>query len=354
MEPLGGQRSPKHLLSLAKTVGESPPEEAVGCAQKSGLHPGGDREPVKGSEAAAEWLLGAQQAGAPAPPGATHPIWVRLLVADCCEPSWRCCQRGQPSCQGAEPAPRPRGQCPPPPPTRLQPSASGRRDGRLPSHEAPSWTELGCPRGTCPYRRPSLVLSPSPTANTKHLPQALLLGEPNKTPGCSSKKDRSGCPSGSAGMGVWKSGCRRNDGAPCPGYPGLPHRQSSTRTHLPPGSSGTRSPPPTCTAAPGSLTPAPLTSALTTQRPDGSCSSPLRPSRGSTLLRIKSTAFLRAAGTCVTCARRTAHPESPPAAPDSPARALCTGLASLLPLPPDPPHGPFRPTQRPRSHGDHS
>ena len=290
---------------------------------------------------------GSRAAGAPAPPGATHPIWVRLLVADSCEPTWRCCRRGQPSCQGAEPAPSAR----PPTPTRLQPSASCRRDGRLPSHEAPSWMELRCPRGTCPYRRPSLVLSPSPTANTKPLSQALLLGEPNKTAGCSSKKDRSGCPSGGAGMGVWKSGCRRNDGAPCPGYPGLPHRQSSARTHLPPGSSGTL---PTCTAAPGSLTPAPLTSALTTQRPDGSCSSPLRPSRGSTLLRIKSTAFLRAAGTCVTCARRTAHPKSPPAVPDSPAPGSVYRPRLPAPASCRSAHGPFHPTRRPRSHGDHS
>ena len=88
VEALGGQQSPRRLQSLAEAVGPSPPEESVGRAQESGLHPGGGREPLKDSEEAAEWPQGAGEVGAPAPPGATHPIWMRLLVANSCEATW--------------------------------------------------------------------------------------------------------------------------------------------------------------------------------------------------------------------------------------------------------------------------
>lgn len=88
VEPLGGQQSPKRLLSLAEAVGQSPPEEAVGRAQEPGLHPGGGREPLKDLEEAAEWLRGAGEVGVPAPPRATHPTWMRLLIANSCEATW--------------------------------------------------------------------------------------------------------------------------------------------------------------------------------------------------------------------------------------------------------------------------
>lgn len=187
---------------------------------------------MKGSEEAAEWPLGAGQAGAPAPPGATYPTRVRLLVADSCEPTWRCCQRGQPSCQGTEPAPRPGGSAPPRPGCSPQPAA-GETQAPHPT-QLPAGRSSGCPRSSqldgalgahvapAPTADPPASSFPSPTANTKPLSQALLLGEPNKTAGSSSKKDRSGCPSGSAGMGVWKSGYRRNDGTPCPGTQASP------------------------------------------------------------------------------------------------------------------------------------
>ena len=64
VEALGGQQSPRRLLSLAEAVGQRPPEESVGRAQESGLHPGGSREPLKDSEKAAEWLRGAGEVGA--------------------------------------------------------------------------------------------------------------------------------------------------------------------------------------------------------------------------------------------------------------------------------------------------
>lgn len=143
---------------------------------------------------------------------------------------------------------------------------------RLPAGQSP-----GCPRGACPHSRPSCVLFPFPHSQHQTLVISSASGGPNKTAGSSSKKDCSGCPSDSDGMGVWKPGCGRNDGALCPGYPGLPNRQSSTRARPdPPPSWELRNPPPppTCTAAPGTRTPAPLpASPLTTQQPDGSCSS---------------------------------------------------------------------------------
>ena len=94
---------------------------------------------------------------------------------------------------------------------------------RLPAGRSP-----GCPRGTCPHSRPFRVLFPFPHGQHQTPVISSASGGPNKTAGSSCKKDHLGCPSGSDGMGLWKSGCR-NDGAQCLGYLGLPRRQSSTR-----------------------------------------------------------------------------------------------------------------------------
>lgn len=260
----------------------------------------------------------------PAPPGATHPTWIRLLVANSCEATWALLlvwpallpgSRTSPTGPGAVPLPdqaaAPRQQLE----RRQAPRATQLPAGQSPGcprgsqpDGAPSWMEPrmpmrlqagrspGCPRGACPHGRPFRVLFPFPHGQHQTPVISSASGGPNKTAGSSSKKDRSGCPSDSDGMESGNLVAAEMTGPRVSGTRASPTASQAPgpdQTCLPPGSSGTRPPPPTCTAAPGTPTPAPLTtSPLTTQQPDGSCSSRLRPSCGSTLLRIKLTTFL--------------------------------------------------------------
>ena len=72
----GGLRwpaKPKTFAEPCRGRRTKPPEESVGRAQESGLHPGGSREPLKDSEKAAEWPRGAGEVGAQPHPGPLTP-----------------------------------------------------------------------------------------------------------------------------------------------------------------------------------------------------------------------------------------------------------------------------------------
>ena len=222
----------------------------------------------------------------------------------------RCFWRGQ----RAGPAPRAQGQCPCP--TRLQPSASGRQrwwiDAPAPRPtRLPTGLSSGRPRGNCPDNVPSRVLFPFPTAlhaNPCH--KVCFWGKPNQTAGSPFKKDHSGGTLGNGRDGACEAGHCRDDWHHL-GPSARAARASSSLISPPPqreikhqsqtrpasllSSAGICPLLPTCTAAPGTLSPFSLPQTMTPPPPGsphlcpcllhsrqtGPAPSLLRPSHGS-------------------------------------------------------------------------